>query len=30
VTGVGQHKLARYGDAFRRVIKEHEGSEVQH
>jgi ATP-dependent DNA helicase RecQ len=23
ITGVGQHKLARYGDAFLRVIKEH-------
>jgi len=23
VTGVGQHKLARYGDAFLRVIREH-------
>ena len=25
VTGVGQHKLARYGDAFLRVIREHQG-----
>jgi ATP-dependent DNA helicase RecQ len=25
VTGVGQHKLARYGDAFLRIIKEHKG-----
>jgi len=25
VTGVGQHKLARYGDAFLRVIREHKG-----
>jgi ATP-dependent DNA helicase RecQ len=25
VTGVGQHKLARYGDAFLRVIKDHKG-----
>ncbi|HBA86788.1 MAG TPA: DNA helicase RecQ [Geobacter sp.] len=25
ITGVGQHKLARYGDAFLRVIKAHEG-----
>jgi ATP-dependent DNA helicase RecQ len=25
VTGVGQHKLARYGDAFLRVIREHGG-----
>ena len=25
ITGVGQHKLARYGDAFLRVIKGHEG-----
>jgi len=24
ITGVGQHKLARYGDAFLRVIKEHQ------
>ena len=24
ITGVGQHKLARYGDAFLRVIKAHE------
>ncbi|WP_136514951.1 DNA helicase RecQ [Geomonas edaphica] len=23
ITGVGQHKLARYGDAFLRVVKEH-------
>ncbi|TSK04470.1 MAG: DNA helicase RecQ [Geobacter sp.] len=23
ITGVGQHKMARYGDAFLRVIKEH-------
>ena len=26
ITGVGQHKLARYGDAFLRVIKEHKGA----
>lgn len=26
ITGVGQHKLARYGDAFLRVIKEYEGN----
>jgi len=26
VTGVGQHKLARYGDAFLRVIKEHKSA----
>jgi ATP-dependent DNA helicase RecQ len=25
ITGVGQHKLARYGDAFLRVIREHGG-----
>jgi ATP-dependent DNA helicase RecQ len=25
ITGVGQHKLARYGDAFLRVIREHSG-----
>jgi len=25
ITGVGQHKLARYGDAFLRVIKAHDG-----
>jgi len=25
ITGVGQHKLARYGDAFLRVIKGHKG-----
>jgi len=28
ITGVGQHKLARYGDAFLRVIREHKGEGV--
>ncbi|MBJ6801149.1 DNA helicase RecQ [Geomonas propionica] len=30
ITGVGQHKLARYGDAFLRVIKEHEAKTENH
>lgn len=28
ISGVGQHKLARYGDAFLRVIKAHAGQDA--
>jgi ATP-dependent DNA helicase RecQ len=28
INGVGQHKLARYGDAFLRVIKAHAGGDI--